>query len=400
VSDSSTPTPSRRTRRTGRALVLGVLAAGTLLAACSSSSSPATTTTSTAPGSATTSPAGGGAKYLANDLKAPAATLTASGSTFVQPFFNSAFYQYSAKNQAVTVNYQGVGSGAGITAFEAGTVDFAASDVPMQAADLAKVPASSGPVVQIPDILGGVSLSYNLPSVTKRLKLDGPTIAGIFDGTIKTWNASQIVALNPGVTLPSNPITPEVRADSSGTTYIFSNYLTSAAPGVWTLGASKTINWPASAVATAKNSGVASSIKSTPYSIGYVELNYAIQNNFTYAAVKNSAGAYVVPTPATVGADAAQKASVTPTDFSIVNLGGLSSYPIAGYSWAILLQKQTNATTGGAVVKVLDWTTQTGGGQDLAKGLDYVALPPAIQTYARTQLLTVTGPSGTALLTK
>jgi phosphate transport system substrate-binding protein len=371
-----------------------------LLAACSSSSTPATTTSTTAPGSATTSPAVGGAAYLAADLKAPAAALTGSGSTFVQPFFTKAFYTYTSKNQGVQVNYQAVGSGAGITAFQQGTVDFAASDVPMSASDLAKVPASSGPVIQVPDILGGVSISYDLPGVTKRLQLDGPTLAGIFSGTIKTWDASQIAALNPGVTLPSNPIVPEVRADSSGTTYIFSDYLTSAAPTVWTLGASKTIAWPSSAVATPKNAGVAASIKSTPYSIGYVELNYAIQNNFTYAAVKNAAGVYEVPTAASVLADAAQKANITPTSFSIVNGPGAASYPIAGYSWVILLQKQTNQTTGAATVQALDWTTQTGGGQDLAASLDYVALPSAIQTYARTQLLTVTGPNGSPLLTK
>ena len=395
--DSPTPPTSRRPRRTGRTLIIGVLAAGTLLAACSSSSS-SSTTTSTAPGSATT--AAGGSSYLASDLKAPAGTINGSGSTFVQPFFTKAFYTYSSKNQGVQINYQGVGSGAGVSAFEAGTVNFAASDVPMQAADLAKVPASSGPVVQVPDILGGVTLSYDLPGVTKRLKLDGPTIAGIFSGTIKDWNASQIAALNPGVTLPSNAIVPEVRADSSGTTYIFTNYLTSAAPATWTLGVSKTINWPASAVATPKNSGVAASIKSTPYSIGYVELNYAVENGFTYAAVKNAAGVFVVPTPASVAADAATKKGLSPTNFSIVNGPGKNSYPIAGYSWAILLQKQTSSTTGSTLVKVLDWTTQTGGGQSLATSLHYVPLPPAVQTYARTQLLTVTGPSGQVLLTK
>ena len=139
---------------------------------------------------------------------------------------------------------------------------------------------------------------------------------------------------------------------------------------------------------------MAGSIQSTPYSIGYVELAYAIQNNFTYAAVKNAAGLYVVPSSATVAADADQKTNVSPTDFSIVNQPGATSYPISGYSWAILLQKQTSATTGAQVVKVLDWTTHTGGGQDLAAALEYVALPPAVQNQNRTTLLTVTGPSG------
>ena len=119
------------------------------------------------------------------------------------------------------------------------------------------MPANSGPVVQVPDILGGVAVAYNLPGVSTRIKLDGPTLAGIFDGTITTWNASQITALNPGVTLPSHAIVPEVRADSSGTTYIFTDYLTSANPTAWTLGASKTIAWPSAAVQTPKNSGVA-----------------------------------------------------------------------------------------------------------------------------------------------
>ncbi len=345
-------------------------------------------------------PQSSNASYLSADLKAPSGSLTAAGSTFVQPFFTKAFFTYTGKNQGLQVNYSGVGSGTGITDFQAGTVNFAASDVPMSSSDLAKVPAASGPVVQVPDILGGVSISYNLPGVTTKLKLDATTLAGIFDGSIKTWNASQITALNPGVSLPSNAITPEVRADSSGTTYIFSDYLAKAAGTAWTLGTNKTIAWPSTAVQTPKNSGVAGSIKSTPYSIGYVELAYAIQNNFTFAAIKNAAGNYVSPSGSTVAADADQKTGVSSTDFSIVNEPGTKSYPISGYSWAILLQKQTNATTGAGAVKVLDWTTHTGGGQDLAAGLDYVALPPAVQNQVRTALLTVTGPSGQVLLTK
>jgi phosphate transport system substrate-binding protein len=392
----SRQTSTRLQRGTAPLLATGLIALGVLLAACSSSSTSSTTTSAPAGGSLSA----GNAAWLAADLKAPGGTLNASGSTFVQPFFSKAFYTYTAKNQALQVNYQGVGSGAGITAFEAGTVDFAASDVPMGASDLAKVPASAGQVVQIPDILGGVSISYNLPGVTKRVRLDAATLAGIFSGTIKTWNASQIEALNPGVTLPSHPIVPEVRADSSGTTYIFTDYLTTAVPTAWTLGKSKTIAWPSAAVETPKNSGVASSIKSTPYSIGYVELAYAIQNNFTFASIKNAVGAYVTPSAATVAADANQKTNVSPTDFSIVDGPGIASYPISGYSWAILLQKQTSATAGAQTVKVLDWTTHTGGGQDQAAGLDYVPLPPAVQNQNRATLQTVTGPTGQVLLTK
>ena len=388
-------TSTKRTRRLAPLAALG-LAAAALLSACSSSSTPATTTTTAAGGTLNSN----NAAFLAADLKAPAGTLNASGSTFVQPFFTSAFYAYTGKNQGLQVNYQGVGSGAGITAFEAGTVAFAASDVPMGTADLAKVPAASGPVVQVPDILGGVAVAYNLPGVSTRIKLDGPTLAGIFAGTITTWNASQITALNPGVTLPSNAIVPEVRADSSGTTYIFTDYLKAANPTAWTLGTSKTVAWPAAAVQSPKNSGVAASIQSTPYSIGYIELSYAIKNKFSYASVKNAAGSFVVPSLSTVAADANQKTTVSATDFSIVNQAGATSYPISGYSWAIFLQKQADATIGAQVVKVLDWTTHTGGGQDLAAGLGYVALPPAVQNQNRTQMLTVTGPTGQTLLTK
>ncbi len=394
MTDSITTTTTR-TRRTAALAALGLTAAA-LLSACSSSSAPATTTT-TVPGGVLST---GNAAYLAADLKAPAGTLNASGSTFVQPFFSTAFYTYTGKNQGLQVNYQGVGSGSGITAFEAGTVAFAASDVPMGTADLAKVPAASGPVVQIPDILGGVAVAYNLPGVTKRVKLDGPTLAGIFDGSITMWNASQITALNPGVTLPAQTIVPQVRADSSGTTYIFTDYLKAANPTAWALGTSKTVAWPAAAVQSPKNSGVAASIQSTPYSIGYIELSYAIKNKFSYAAVKNAAGSFVVPSLSTVAADANQKTTVSATDFSIVNQAGATSYPISGYSWAIFLQKQADATTGAQVVKVLDWTTHTGGGQDLAASLGYVALPPAVQNQNRTQLLTVTGPTGQILLTK
>jgi phosphate transport system substrate-binding protein len=365
------------------------LTAAIVLASCSSGSGSSTPTTSPKTNS-----------QLAADLKAAPATLTAAGSTFVQPFFTAAFYDYSGKNQQVQVNYQGVGSGAGITDFEQGSVNFAASDVPMSAKDLAAIPASKGAVLQIPDILGGVALSYNVPGIKSGLKLNGSTLVGIFDGTITQWNAPQIASLNPAVSLPAHAITTEVRADSSGTTYIFTDYLSSVSKAFATsIGTSKTPAWPASAVATPKNSGVAASIKSTPYSIGYMELAYALQNNFSNAAVENSAGKFLLPTLATVASDAFNAHHVTPTNFSIVNEAGAASYPIAGYSWAILLMKQANATTGGGIVKVLDWTTQTAGGQRHAKGLGYVALPAAIQASDRASLGKVTGPSGTSLLT-
>ncbi len=394
-SPPAAPKSRKRATRATRVLALATASAGMLLAACGSSSPTASTSTST-------TTASGSDPYLAADLKAGAAQLTGAGSTFVQPVFTKAFYTYSSKNSGVTVNYQAVGSGAGITAFEGGTVNFGASDVPMAAADVAKAPAAYGGVLQVPDTLGGVTLSYNLPGVKTGLKLDAPTIAGIFAGTISKWNDPAITALNPGVSLPSQPITTVHRSDSSGTTYIFTDYLNTVST-TWAAGPGKgkSVTWPASSVGSAGNSGVAGSIKSTPYSIGYVELAYALQNSFTYAAVKNVAGSYVTPSLASVGADAAQKPNVSSTDFSIVNQAGSGSYPISGYSWALIAKKQSSAATGKSLVAVLDWLTHTGGGQDQSASLDYVPLPTNIQTLARQTLLMVTGPDGTTpLLTK
>jgi phosphate transport system substrate-binding protein len=387
------PTTSRARRRSSAALAGAAVCAGMLIAACSSSSTPSTTTSSGGTSSGSTD------AYLTADLKASGAQLTGAGSTFVEPVFTKAFYAYSAKNPAVTVNYQAVGSGAGITAFQGGTVNFGASDVPMSASDLAKVPASYGGVLQVPDTLGGVTLSYNLPGVKSGLKLDGPTIAEIFQGTISKWNDPAITALNPGIALPNQTITTVHRSDGSGTTYIFTSYLSTVSPA-WAAGPGKgkTVVWPAASVGSSGNSGVAGSVKSTPYSIGYVELAYALQNHFTYAAVKNAAGAYVLPSLTSVAADASQKPDVTASDFSIVNEPGSGSYPIAGYSWALIAQKQANAITGKSLIQMLDWVTHTGGGQDQASSLGYVPLPANIQTLARNTLMLATGPDGTTVL--
>lgn len=385
--------PSHRTPRASNLRAGSVLAVLALLgAACSSSPS-------------TTTPAGPtpsqrlAAAFLAADVKAPQATIQAAGSTFVQPFVTKAFYAYSGLNSAVQIHYQGVGSGAGITAFQQGAVNFAASDVPMSAADLAKVPASTGPVLQIPDTLGGVAVCYDVPGIPTGLRLSGTVLAQIYAGTLTMWNAPAIAALNPKVTLPAHSIVPIVRADSSGTTYIFTDYLSAVSPlFAASVGVGKTVAWPAVAMPAPKNVGVAEAITATPYSIGYVELAYALQNNFATAAIQNRSGAFVRPTAAGVAADASRRTSVTPTSFSIVDEPGLSSYPIAGYSWAIVAKEQSDATTGKALVKVLDWLTHTGGGQDQAPALGYVVLPSSVQVADRTALLGVVGPTGQRLL--
>jgi phosphate transport system substrate-binding protein len=384
--------PSARLRRTGstrRVLLLGIGALGFLLAACSSSSS-----SSSSSSTGSTPPASD--PYAAADLKAPANALTGAGSTFDQPFFTKAFYTYNQGNPGVTVNYASIGSGGGIQQFQANTVNFGATDVPMTAVDISK--ATGGQVLQVPVALGGVSISYNVPGVQSGLKLTPKVLSEIYLGTVKTWDDSQIKSLNPGITLPSNPIQVVYRSDGSGTSYIFTNYLSVVSP-TWASGpgTGKSVSWPAG-VGQKGNEGVAGFIHSTPYTLGYVELAYALQNNFTYAKILNAAGNYVSPSLASVAADAAQKPNITSVDFSIVNQGGAASYPISGYSWALVYQLQKSQSVGTTLVKVLDWLTHAG--QSEAASLKYVPLPTNIQQLARTTLLQVTGPDGkTTLLT-
>ena len=333
--------------------------------------------------------------YITADLKAPGATLTGAGSTFDQPLFTKAFYTYNQKNSGVTVNYASIGSGGGIAQFQANTVNFGASDVPMSPADIAK--ATGGQTLQVPVALGGAALSYNLPGVKTGLKMTPNIVAGIFLGTIKTWNDPALRKINPGVKLPSNPIVTVHRADGSGTTYIFTDYLSTVSAS-WKTGpgTGKSVNWP-NGVAGQGNEGVAGIIKQTPYSFGYVELAYAIQNDFTYAKVQNEAGKYLLPSLTTVAADAAQKPNITAVDFSIVDQPGANSYPISGYSWALVYQLQKDQNAGTTTVKVLDWLSHAPG-QAIAASLDYVPLPANIQLLARNTLLQVVGPDGKTIL--
>ena len=343
--------------------------------------------------------ASGSAKdpYIAADLRAPGSALTGAGSTFDQPLFTKAFFTFNQQNSGVMVNYASIGSGGGIAQFQANTVNFGASDVPMTPAEIAK--ASGGQVLQVPVALGGEAISYNLPGVKGGLKMTPAVVAGIFLGTIKTWNDSALQKLNPGVKLPSNPITTAHRADGSGTTYIFTDYL-STVSSAWAAGpgTGKSVNWP-NGVGGQGNEGVAGVIKNTPYSVGYVELAYALQNHFTYANIQNPAGVFLAPSLKTVAADAAQKPNITAVDFSIVDQPGANSYPISGYSWALVYQLQKNQTEGTATVKVLDWLSHAPG-QAVAASLQYVPLPANIQALARSTLLQVVGPDAkTVLLT-
>ena len=323
------------------------------------------------------------------------ATLTGSGSTFDAPFFDLAFAKYHRQHPTVSISYSAVGSGAGIAAFSAQRADFGASDVPMTASEQAAT--RGGPAVQVPVALGAVVVVYNLALPGgQRLHLTGPVIARIFLGQITNWTDPAITTLNPGVSIPSGPITVVHRSDGSGTTYIFSNYLSSVDP-TWAarVGTGKTLNWPAGEGAEG-NPGVGSTVYSTPFSIGYVERTYSHGSLLPYAEIRNRAGNYVIPLTESITAAAAQKPHITATDFSIVNQPGADSYPITGYSWALVYSHQPSQATGQELVAMLDWLTHAG--QSYAAATSYVPLPPQIQQLAHTALQQVTGPNGTHLL--
>ena len=380
--------PGPRPRHTSHPAIWAAAAAIILLAvgACSS------TTTST-PGTAGVSASAVAITGTGPGGRPP--TLTGSGSTFDAPFFSVAFAKYQQQHPGVTIGYAAVGSSAGIAAFSARQVDFGASDVPMTAAEQAA--ATGGPVTQVPVDLGGEGIAYNLSlPAGARLHLTGPVLAAIYLGQITRWNDPAITALNPDITLPPAPITVVHRSDGSGTTYIFSNYL-SAVDSAWAakVGAGKTLNWPTGEGAEG-NGGVATEVFRTPWSIGYIEQAYSAGLLLPFAAIRNQAGNYVTPSAQTVAADAAQKPGITPADFSIVNQPGPDSYPISGYSWALIYTRQQNQATGQALVTMLDWLTHDGQAYAAANG--YVPLPPGIQQLARTMLQQITGPTGTHLL--
>ena len=346
-------------RPIGRVLLVGV-AAAMFAAACGG-------TTSTA----TPSPVDVGS-----------GALTGAGATFPEPFYSKAFYAYSLKYPQVTVNYQPVGSGAGIQQFIKGTVDFGASDVPMAAADIT---TAGGPdtLTQIPATLGVISIAYNLPGVAK-LQLDGTTLANIFLGHIKKWNDPALVALNSGVTLPSSDIQVVHRSDGSGTTYHFSDYLAKVSPE-WksTVGVSKSLKWPAG-IGGSGNQGVAQAVTSTAGAIGYVELAYVIQTNMTQAYLQNANGKFVQASVTGATAAAEQNTSVSPTNFSITNEPGDTTYPIAGFSWLIVRTSFTDAVKGKAVVYLINWLVTDG--QATGKDLQYAPLPASVQQLALTNL--------------
>lgn len=309
-----------------------------------------------------------------------ATQLTGAGSTFVNPFFSKAFYVYGQQHD-VAVNYQSIGSGGGIQQFTQKTVDFGASDVPMNADELKR---AGDDVVQIPVALGGEAVVYNLPGIHKGLRLTRALLANIFLGKVTSWNDPQIAKLNAGVKLPNMPIVVVHRSDGSGTTYIFTDFL-SHVSGEWKdkVGTGKSVQWPASGSVGGKgNEGVAGLVGQTTGAIGYVELAYALENHMDSAAIQNASGKWVNCSQETVRAAAATKPHVSATDFSIVDRPGARAYPISGYSWVMVYRNMSDKGRARTLRDVLTYVVSDPA-QRIAGTLGYVPLPDNVQQTAQ-----------------
>ncbi len=316
---------------------------------------------------------------------AQGADLTGAGATFPYPIYSKWFADYATKT-GVKINYQSIGSGGGIRQLTEGTVDFGASDAPMSDAEIAKL---KGPVLHIPTVLGAVVLTYNLPGVTQSIKLTGDVIARIFTGDIVKWNAPEIAALNKGLRLPANDILAVHRSDGSGTTFIFSDYLATVSPKWATApGRGKELQWPVG-IGGKGNEGVAGQVKQTPYSIGYVELVYARQNQLPVALVQNAAGKFVEPTVQSVTAAGALAKLPESTDFrvSIVNAPGNDSYPISSFTFLLIPKSYADAAKGKKLLDFVKWAVHDG--EKLAPALDYAPLPNNIVSIIDQHLSTV-----------
>jgi phosphate transport system substrate-binding protein len=354
---------------------LAVLAAATLgLAACgSSSSSSSSSSSAAAPSSSSSSASSGGS-----------ATINGAGSTLAAPIYNQ--WGQNLSSQGLTVNYNALGSGAGIAGLQGSTIDFAGSD---PAEKPSEIKQGKGPVLQFPVAFGAITVSYNLPGVKTGLKLDGVTIADIFLGKIKKWDDPAIKALNPGVSLPSSSITVVHRSDSSGTTKAFTTFLADYDPQ-WAQVAGapdKTAKWPVGTGAP-KNAGVAAAIKQTSGAIGYVEQAYALQNGFTYASVKNSSGKFITPT--LQATSAAATGSKVPANLAIstINAPGAGTYPIVSQTFLIVYEDMCKAgrssSAASGVKKLL--TYGLGAGQKVEEQLDYAPLPASLLAKDQAQL--------------
>ena len=301
--------------------------------------------------------------------------LNAAGATFPYPMYSKWFDQYHQAHSNVQINYQSIGSGGGIRQLLDKTVDFGASDGPMTDEQLKQ---ASVPILHFPTVLGADVPSYNLPGVSAELNFTPEALGGIFLGKITKWNDPAITSANPGVKLPGDDIVVVHRSDGSGTTYIWTDYLSKISPE-WKqkVGTATSVNWPVG-LGGKGNEGVAGLVQQTPNSLGYIELIYAIQNKIAYGRVKNSSGAFVKADLASVSAAAAAVAKFMPDDFrvSITNPEGKAAYPIASFPWLLIPAKFTDTAKRDVVKDFLKWMMTDG--QQSCEALSYAKLPKEI----------------------
>jgi phosphate transport system substrate-binding protein len=300
-------------------------------------------------------------------------TINGAGATFPYPIYSKWFDEYAKVDPSVRFNYQSIGSGGGQKQILAQTVDFGASDGPMSDDNLAKAP---GKLLHVPTVAGADVVAYNLPG-NPALKFDADAIAGVFLGQIKKWNDPKIAALNPSIKLPDQDIVVVHRSDGSGTTYIWTDYL-SKISSEWKqkVGTNTSVNWP-TGLGGKGNEGVAGQIKQTPGALGYVELIYAVQNKMPYADMKNASGEFVKASLESI--TAAMATAQIPDDFrfSMTNAPGKEAYPIAGATWLLVYEQQKDATKGKKLVEFLKWAMNDG--EKMARDLQYAPLPENVQ---------------------
>ncbi len=316
----------------------------------------------------------------ANAAQAPSAAptaakvnLTGAGATFPYPIYDKWFKEYAQKT-GVQINYQAIGSGGGIRQVTEGTVDFGASDAPMSDEEMSKVPDH---IFHFPTVIGAVAVTYNLPGVTQSIRLTPTVLADIFLGKITKWNDSRLTSINPGLKLPNTDILVVHRSDGSGTTFIFTDYLSQVSTA-WKNGPgnAKSVSWPVG-LGGKGNAGVAGQIKQTPGAIGYVELAYANDNNLPVAALRNRSGKFLKPSleGATAAAAGVAKSLPANTDFrvSIVNAPGADAYPISSFTWLLVYEHMKDGTKGKALTDFIHWyLTQ---GEKEVTALKYAPLP-------------------------
>ncbi|HEV2250196.1 MAG TPA: phosphate ABC transporter substrate-binding protein PstS [Candidatus Limnocylindria bacterium] len=364
---------------------MALLAIGIVTAACGGAAGPA------GPGPASSGAASNVCFPVTGKCPAEAQQLTGAGSTFAAVIYTKWADQYSSLT-GVQINYQSVGSGAGIKSLTDKTVDYGATDGPMTDKQLADAKA---PVLHLPMVMGGVVPTYNIPGVTATLKFTPDALAGIYLETIKRWNDPKIASVNPGVSLPDQPITTVHRSDGSGTTYTWTDYLSKVSPEWKTkVGFGTSVNWPGG-IGGKGNEGVAGSVKQTPYSIGYVEIIYAIQQKLGYGWVQNAKGTFVEPTLDSVSKAAAGITLPDDLRVSITNSANPDAYPISTFTWTLAYAEIPDRSKALAIARYFWWSIHEG--QAFAKDLGYAPLPADVVAKTEAKIRSMTS-GGTPVL--